>query len=261
MRRAWPGERAAPVRHVQVHRADAVAVLRPPPRSVPGRVQVGRSARSASQAQPARARRARAGQRAGGHLEDGAQAGGELRRARVGHALAPVRDPTRVELAAERRRPARRVERALGGKGGRGVRAGAKVHNPADPKLVAISTAAIQALANAYMRVHVGARRRAREHLVAGQAAQARDVGRVGCEQGHAAAQLLPRGAQQVAQVGLVRAAVAVLVLDLSRIRVGSGRAAAAALILHLGGSGERRHSGAPAGSLGVVLHHACTGK
>ncbi len=96
------------------------------------------------------------------------------------------------------------------------------------------------------MRAHVGARRRAREHLVAGQAAQARDVGRVGGEQGHAAAQLLPRGAQQVAQVGLVRAAVAVLVLDLSRFRVGSGRGAVAMLILHLGGSGERRHSGAP---------------
>ena len=57
--------------------------------------------------------------------------------------------------------------------------------------------------------------RRAREHLVAGQAAQARDVGRIRGEEGHVAAQLLPRCAQQVAQVGPVRAAVAVLVLDL----------------------------------------------
>jgi len=92
------------------------------------------AAHADASAQATLARRSRAGQR-GPHLEDAAQAGGELRRAGVGHGLAPVRDPARVELAAERRRPARRVERALGGKGGGGVRAGAKVHGPADPNL------------------------------------------------------------------------------------------------------------------------------
>lgn len=56
---------------------------------------------------------------------------------------------------------------------------------------------------------------RAREDFIARQAAQVHKVGRVGGEQDDIVAQLLPGGREQVAQVGLVRAAVAVLILNL----------------------------------------------
>ena len=55
----------------------------------------------------------------------------------------------------------------------------------------------------------------ARKDFIARQAALVHQVRGVGSEQDDVVAQLLPGGREQVAQVGLARAAVAVLVLDL----------------------------------------------